>query len=53
MRRQPRIARAVSWAPMSISISPVKRPVAVISSSNTTRVSSVIGWSAADLKLAV
>jgi hypothetical protein len=52
MRRQPRIACAVSWVPLSIPIFASQRPVSVISSSNTTRVSSGICWSAADMRLA-
>ena len=52
MRRQPRIAWAVSWVPLSIPIFASQRPVSVITSSNTTRVSSGICWSAADMRLA-
>ena len=50
MRRQPRIACAVSWVPLSIPILASQRQVAVIRSSNTTRVSSRICWSAADMR---
>ncbi len=51
MRRQPRIACAVSWVPLSVPIFASQRPVSVISSSNTTRMSSGICWSAADMRL--
>ncbi|MDX6301153.1 MAG: hypothetical protein QOF53_2367 [Nocardioidaceae bacterium] len=47
-----RASRAVSWVPLSIPIFASQRPVSVISSSNTMRVSSGIGWSAADMRLA-
>jgi small neutral amino acid transporter SnatA (MarC family) len=51
MRRQPRIACAVSWVPLAIPLAAGQRPVSVISSSNTARVSSGICWSAADMRL--
>ena len=51
MRRQPRIACAMNWVPLSNPIFASQRPVPG-SVLNTTRVSSGICWSAAGMRLA-
>ena len=49
---EPRIACAVSWVPLSIPIFASQRAGFRDQSSNTTRVTSGICWSAADTRLA-